>query len=337
VLRRLLGLAGALVLVAGAVLIVLFLLALLGGELSAGGLLGAVVGAALVAGVLRLVPGDALLGGYSALVYVLLFAPILIVIVYAFNAGRQVQVWEGLSARWFGEALADEEIRSAIGRSLQIAVASALVSTALGTATGARAAARRAGARGVVRHRAVPRARRPRARAGHRGAHLLRQRGLRARGADDVPRPHDLQHRARDARGPRRAVSMGEGHEEASADLGAGPAGDLPPGHAAAAVPGDPRGLPARLHVLVRRRDHLLVHLGARQPDVAAAGAQRAALRAQPGGQRDGDDDARRDALSASGLGALVLRVSARRQGAQGVLGLSRGDVRPAAPVAAGG
>jgi ABC-type spermidine/putrescine transport system permease subunit II len=106
-------------------------------------------------------PGDALLGGYSALVYVLLFAPILIVIVYAFNAGRQVEVWEGLSAKWFGEALADEEIRSAIGRSLQIAVASGLVATALGTATALALLQGPLAHAGVVRHRAVPRARRP--------------------------------------------------------------------------------------------------------------------------------------------------------------------------------
>jgi spermidine/putrescine transport system permease protein/putrescine transport system permease protein len=205
------------------VLIALFVLALLGGEVSAGGLLGAVAGAALVAGVLRLVPGDALLGGYSALVYVLLFAPILIVIVYAFNAGRQVQVWEGLSAKWFAAALANEEIRSAIGRSLQIAVASALVSTALGHGHGARAAA------GALAHAVsfdivlflalvVPELVLAIAaliffvNAGFELGELTMFLGHTIFNTALVT----LVVRAR-------AVSMGEGHEEASADLGAGP------------------------------------------------------------------------------------------------------------------
>lgn len=64
----------------------------------------------------------------------MLFFPIVVVVIYAFNSGRQVQIWEGLSTKWFTEALRDDSIRLAIGRSLQIAVASALVSVTLGTA-----------------------------------------------------------------------------------------------------------------------------------------------------------------------------------------------------------
>ena len=37
--------------------------------------------------------------------YVFLYAPIAIVVVYAFNGGRQVLVWDGFSTKWFGEAL----------------------------------------------------------------------------------------------------------------------------------------------------------------------------------------------------------------------------------------
>jgi ABC-type spermidine/putrescine transport system permease subunit II len=57
-----------------------------------------------------------------------------VVVVYAFNEGRIVTVWEGFSTKWFGEALRDESITSAIGRSVRIAIASALVATVFGTA-----------------------------------------------------------------------------------------------------------------------------------------------------------------------------------------------------------
>lgn len=125
---------GAVVLVAAAIVVLAFLLGLLRGEASAGGAITAVVAAAVVVAVLRLLPGEGLLAGYSALVYLVLFAPILVVVVYAFNDGRQVEIWEGFSTRWFTTALEDEANRQAIGRSLEIAVASAAIATVLGTA-----------------------------------------------------------------------------------------------------------------------------------------------------------------------------------------------------------
>jgi ABC-type spermidine/putrescine transport system permease subunit II len=82
----------------------------------------------------RLVPLPSLLGGYSALVYAFLFFPILIVVIYAFNSGSNVASFDGVSTQWFSRALEDDTITSAIGRSLRIAVASAIVATVFGTA-----------------------------------------------------------------------------------------------------------------------------------------------------------------------------------------------------------
>jgi ABC-type spermidine/putrescine transport system permease subunit II len=82
----------------------------------------------------RLVPLPSLLGGYSALVYVFLFFPILIVVIFAFNSGSNVASFDGFSTQWFSRALEDDTITSAIGRSLRIAVASAIVATVFGTA-----------------------------------------------------------------------------------------------------------------------------------------------------------------------------------------------------------
>jgi spermidine/putrescine transport system permease protein len=78
--------------------------------------------------------GKRALGAYALLVYVFLYAPIAIVVVYAFNAGRQVLVWEGFSTKWFGEALDDPTITEPFVNSLRIALLNALVACVLGTA-----------------------------------------------------------------------------------------------------------------------------------------------------------------------------------------------------------
>jgi ABC-type spermidine/putrescine transport system permease subunit II len=80
------------------------------------------------------VPVARLLGGYSALVYAFLFMPILVVVVYAFNSGTNVAEFSGFSTKWFGRALDDDTITSAVGRSVRIAVSSAIVATVFGTA-----------------------------------------------------------------------------------------------------------------------------------------------------------------------------------------------------------
>lgn len=132
--RNLLSLLAALLLVAGVLAVVAFVARLAAGDVTARTASAALIGAVAVVGVMRAVPGPRLLGGYSAIVYAMLFFPILVVVVYAFNSGRQVEIWEGFSTRWFERALNDEAITSSIERSLQIATASAIVATVLGTA-----------------------------------------------------------------------------------------------------------------------------------------------------------------------------------------------------------
>jgi ABC-type spermidine/putrescine transport system permease subunit II len=132
--RRLGAFVGALCFVIGLITIVAFLLGLGSGDVSVRGLVGLVLGVAAVLIVPRLVPVPALLGGYSALVYVFLFFPIVVVVVFAFNSGNNVASFAGFSTQWFGRALDDESITSAITRSFQIALASSLVATVFGTA-----------------------------------------------------------------------------------------------------------------------------------------------------------------------------------------------------------
>ena len=145
------------------------------------------------------VPAGRLLGGYSALLYVVLFAPIVVVVVYAFNANRIVLVWDGFSAAVVRpraarrlDHLRDRALAGDRGR-----LGGGLDGVRdRGRARDVARAARRADA---VRRARVPDARR--ARAGDRdlGADLLRQRRLRARAGDHVHRAHDLQRVARAA------------------------------------------------------------------------------------------------------------------------------------------
>jgi spermidine/putrescine transport system permease protein len=77
--------------------------------------------------------GRRVLGGYAALVYVFLYAPIAVVVVLAFNGGRDVLYWEGFSTKWFGEALGTPEITNALRLSVLIALGNAVVACVLGT------------------------------------------------------------------------------------------------------------------------------------------------------------------------------------------------------------
>ena len=133
-LRKAGSFLGALCFVAGIIAVVAFLAGARGGEVSTRGLIAAVLGAAAIVLVPRLVSVPRLLGGFSALVYAFLFFPILVVVIYAFNSGTNVADFAGFSFKPFSRALDDDSITSSITRSFQIAVASAVVATVFGTA-----------------------------------------------------------------------------------------------------------------------------------------------------------------------------------------------------------
>ncbi len=62
-----------------------------------------------------------------------LYLPILILIVYSFNASRLVTVWGGFSTRWYGALLEDRQLLDSARLSLEVAVVSASIATLLGT------------------------------------------------------------------------------------------------------------------------------------------------------------------------------------------------------------
>ena len=119
--------------VVGALLVLNGFAALLGGTPSLAQAVYAIVGAGALLVGLRMVAVPTLLGAFSGLIYLILYAPIVVVVIYAFNSGAHVAVWEGVSTHWFGTALQDENIRSAVGRSFVIALGSAFLATVFAT------------------------------------------------------------------------------------------------------------------------------------------------------------------------------------------------------------
>jgi spermidine/putrescine transport system permease protein len=72
--------------------------------------------------------------GHALLVYLFLYIPILVVVIFAFNnTARASGSWEGFSTRWFGVALGDEVVQTALANSFIIAVPNAFLATIFGT------------------------------------------------------------------------------------------------------------------------------------------------------------------------------------------------------------
>jgi spermidine/putrescine transport system permease protein len=72
----------------------------------------------------------------SGLLYVFLYAPIVVVIVYSFNAARHGGPWRGFTWQWYATLLDNQEKMAAARNTLALGAASTLVSTLLGTGLG---------------------------------------------------------------------------------------------------------------------------------------------------------------------------------------------------------
>lgn len=77
--------------------------------------------------------GDKILKGYSLALYVFLYAPILIMVVFSFNDSRLLAVWRGFSLRWYETLIADPTIWRAFYNSIWVAGLTTIVSIVLGT------------------------------------------------------------------------------------------------------------------------------------------------------------------------------------------------------------
>lgn len=76
--------------------------------------------------------GDTLFRIYTGLVYVFLFAPILVVALTSFNPDGRATIPNGLTTSWYADLMEDDQLIDALWTSLQIAVLTALIASLLG-------------------------------------------------------------------------------------------------------------------------------------------------------------------------------------------------------------
>jgi spermidine/putrescine transport system permease protein len=75
-----------------------------------------------------------MLGSFTSLVYLFLYAPIIVLVILSFNSSRFSTVWQGFSWRWYELAWRDQELVASLRMSLMIALATTVIATVMGTA-----------------------------------------------------------------------------------------------------------------------------------------------------------------------------------------------------------
>jgi spermidine/putrescine transport system permease protein len=68
----------------------------------------------------------------SALIYLFLYLPIAVVVIFAFNDSRRVTIWRGFTTRWFGAVWSDPTWSNALQVSVTVAVFNMLIAVTLG-------------------------------------------------------------------------------------------------------------------------------------------------------------------------------------------------------------
>jgi spermidine/putrescine transport system permease protein len=77
---------------------------------------------------------EAWLRGHTLLVYLFLYLPIIVVVVFSFNGTqRRVTDWDGFSLRWYETVLGSREIQRYLVNSFIVGTATAIISTIVGT------------------------------------------------------------------------------------------------------------------------------------------------------------------------------------------------------------
>ncbi len=71
---------------------------------------------------------------YTALVFLFLYAPIIVMIIFSFNGTSSTSVLSGFSLQWYKALFEDETTLKALSNTVILAVCSSLIATVLGTA-----------------------------------------------------------------------------------------------------------------------------------------------------------------------------------------------------------
>jgi ABC-type spermidine/putrescine transport system permease subunit II len=70
---------------------------------------------------------------FTAIVFVYLFAPIFVVLIFSFNSRRSTQIFGTFSVTWYQQLLNDQPMKESLSASVEIALVTMVVATAIGT------------------------------------------------------------------------------------------------------------------------------------------------------------------------------------------------------------
>src|SRR6056297_3518259 len=70
---------------------------------------------------------------YLSLVFLFLYSPIAVLVVYSFNNSKSRGSWGGFTFKWYLELFKDRDIKTALYYTVTIAVIAAVISTIVGT------------------------------------------------------------------------------------------------------------------------------------------------------------------------------------------------------------
>jgi spermidine/putrescine transport system permease protein len=79
--------------------------------------------------------GRVLLGGNAALIFGLLYLPVVILIIFSFNNTRSVAVFGGFSTQWYSRLADNRQLLDSAKNSLLVGLVATVVSTVIGTLT----------------------------------------------------------------------------------------------------------------------------------------------------------------------------------------------------------
>ena len=71
---------------------------------------------------------------YTAIIFIFLFAPIAILLVFSFNEAKSLSVFSGFSLKWYQELFRDSNTLASVKNTLILAAAAMAISTVMGTA-----------------------------------------------------------------------------------------------------------------------------------------------------------------------------------------------------------
>ena len=70
---------------------------------------------------------------YLALIFLFLYAPIIVLMIYSFNNSKSRGKWGGFTLKWYQDLFHNDQIMSALYNTIAIAVLSAIIATIIGT------------------------------------------------------------------------------------------------------------------------------------------------------------------------------------------------------------